>query len=276
MDYKKDDFNAAPLNDTKQRSWALILGGSSGLGMATAKKLARKGFHIIIIHRDRKLDIQRINANFEEITLMGVKFANFNVDGTKIEKIKASIEQIKELVLPEERISVFVHSIAKGSLKPMFSDSGQMELNRQDFEITLEAMAISLYDWTQALVHAGLFADDTRIIAFTSEGNTRAWKNYAAVSAAKVALEAITRNIALEYAPQGIKANCIQAGVTDTVSLNRIPGSAFLKENALERNPNGRLTTPEDVANVVYLLTTKEAQWITGTVVKVDGGESLR
>lgn len=276
MEYSKDDFEASSMGRTTQGTWALVLGGSSGLGMATAKKLARKGYHIIIVHRDRKLDLQRIKSDFEEITLTGVKFASFNADGTIIHKIETLTEQIKQLVLPNERISVLVHSIAKGSLKPMFSDSGQMELNRQDFAITLEAMAVSLYDWTKALVHAGLFSEDTRIMAFTSEGNTRAWKNYAAVSAAKVALEAITRNIALEYAPLGIKANCIQAGVTDTLSLNRIPGSDFLKGNALERNPQGRLTTPEDVANVVYLLTTEEAKWITGTVIKVDGGESLR
>ena len=276
MDYKEDDFTASSSNVGNQGEWALVLGGSSGLGMAAAKKLARKGFNILIVHRDRKIDLQRIKDDFEEITLSGVKLANFNSDGTKTEKIKVLIDEIKELLLPGERIRVLVHSIAKGSLKPMYSDSGQMELNRQDFEITLEAMALSLFDWTKALVQTALFAEDSRIIAFTSEGNTRAWKNYAAVSAAKVALEAIIRNIALEYAPLGIKANCIQAGVTDTVSLNRIPGSAFLKENAMERNPNGRLTTPEDVANVVYLLTTSEAQWITGTVIKVDGGESLR
>ncbi len=137
-------------------------------------------------------------------------------------------------------------------------------------------MAISLYDWVRDLVKADLFADDTRIVSFTSEGNIKTLPNYGAVSVAKVALEAITRNMALEFAPLGIKANCIQAGVTDTVSLRMIPDSDKIKKAALNRNPNGRLTTPEDVANAVYLLTTEEAKWITGTVIKVDGGESLR
>ena len=114
-----------------------------------------------------------------------------------------------------------------------------------------------------------------RVISFTSEGNTKAWKNYAAVSAAKVTLEAITRNIALEFAPHGIRANCIQAGVTDTASLRMIPGSDQLKEHTKQRNPFKRLTLPEDVANVVYLLSKEEAAWINGTIIKVDGGESL-
>ena len=121
-----------------------------------------------------------------------------------------------------------------------------------------------------------MFGSDTRIIAFTSEGNKKAWSNYAAVSAAKAALEAIVRNIALEYANHGIRANCIQAGITETAAFQMIPGHETLKENALKRNPNGRLTTPEDVANAVYLLTQHEANWITGTIIKVDGGESLR
>jgi enoyl-[acyl-carrier protein] reductase I len=136
-------------------------------------------------------------------------------------------------------------------------------------------MGISLYDWTKGIFDAKLFAKDSRIISFTSEGNTKAWKNYAAVSAAKATLEAITRNIALEFAPFGIRANCIQAGVTDTASLRMIPGSEKIKEHSLLRNPFRRLTLPEDVANVVYLLSKDEATWINGCVIPVDGGEHI-
>lgn len=258
-----------------ENTWVLVLGGSSGLGLATAKKLSKHGYNIIIIHRDRKSDLQEIESNFNEVTLGGCRCLNFNVDALNIEKRTMLIEEIKAEIGPKEKISVLVHSIAKGNLKPMHAKGGK-ELNHQDFQITIDAMALSLYDWTKTLIDAQLFASDTRIISFTSEGNTKAWKNYAAVSAAKAALEAITRNIALEFAPLGIKANCIQAGMTDTRSFQMIPGSEELKKNAIQRNPNKRLTTPEDVANVAYLLCTEEAKWITGTVIKVDGGESLR
>ena len=148
-------------------------------------------------------------------------------------------------------------------------------IKTDDFTLTIGAMGISLYDWTKALFDAKLFADDARIISFTSEGNSKAWQNYAAVSGAKVTLEAITRNIALEFAPYGIKSNCIQAGVTDTSSLRMIPGSEEIIKHSLIRNPNKRLTLPEDVANAVYLLSKNEASWITGTVIPVDGGEHL-
>lgn len=253
--------------------WALILGGSSGLGLATAKKLARHGYDILIVHRNRKSDLEEVKFHFQEITLRGVKLQGYNRDAANAEKRSLTIAEIKSL-LGEERIKVFVHSIAKGNLKPMFSETGGT-LNHQDFQVTLNAMALSLYDWTKALVNEGLFSDDARIVSFTSEGSSKAWPGYAAVSAAKATLEALTRNIALEFASLGIKANCIQAGATDTRAFRMIPGHEKIREDALVRNPNKRLTTPEDVANAVYLLSTDEARWITGTVIKVDGGESL-
>lgn len=245
------------------------------MGLATAKKLGQHGYHIFIVHRDRRSDAEAIASEFEEIRGYGVKVKTFNADALNTTKRDELIEEMTNLLPENHKISVLVHSIAKGSLKPMYSQNSST-LSNQDFKITFEAMALSLYDWTQSLVLARLFSADTRIISFTSEGNTRAMPNYGAVSAAKVALEALTRNIALEFAPAGIKANCIQAGITLTKSFQMIPGQEKIKEHALKRNPSGRLTTPEDVANAVYLLTTDEAKWITGTVIKVDGGESLR
>ncbi len=256
------------------KKWAIILGGSSGLGLATAKKLSRYQYNIIVIHRDRRSELPAIEMEFDMIRANGVIFKNYNFDATNVEKRAEILSDIKSWI-GTGKINVLVHSIAKGNLKPMFSET-QKTLEHQDFQLTLEAMAISAYDWTSGLVKQDLFSGDARIIAFTSEGNTKAIPNYAAVSAAKVALEAIIRNIALEFASIGIKANCIQAGVVDTASLRMIPENDKIKENAIQRNPNKRLTKPEDVANVVYLLSTEEAKWITGTIIKVDGGESLR
>jgi enoyl-[acyl-carrier protein] reductase I len=215
-----------------------------------------------------------IENAFDEIRAFGNQLITLNADALNAEKRSSIISEIEHQLPEGHQIKVLVHSVAKGTLKPMYSESNST-LTDADFRITFDAMALSLYDWTKALVAAKLFASDTRIISFTSEGNTKALPNYSAVSVAKVALEALTRSIALEFAPIGIKANCIQAGITMTKSLSMIPGFEEIKANALKRNPNNRLTTPNDVANAVYLLTTDEAQWITGTVIKVDGGESL-
>ncbi|WP_297794813.1 SDR family oxidoreductase [uncultured Eudoraea sp.] len=259
----------------KQQSWALILGGSKGLGLATAGKLAKSGYNILIVHRDRNLHMPDIENAFKEISGFGVQLHSFNKDAIQAGSRAQLIEEIQKLLPKGEKIKVLVHSIAKGNLKPMNSQTEE-ELNNQDFQLTINAMAISLYDWTNALIKAKLFENDSRIIAFTSEGSVKAMPNYGAVGAAKAALEAIVRNMAIEFASLGLKSNCIQAGITDTESLRRIPGSEMLKEQALARNPNKRLTKPEDIADVVSLLCSDEAKWINGTVIKVDGGESLR
>jgi NAD(P)-dependent dehydrogenase (short-subunit alcohol dehydrogenase family) len=136
-------------------------------------------------------------------------------------------------------------------------------------------MGTSLLTWVQAVFARGLFAGDARVLGLTSEGNQVAWRGYAAVSAAKVALEAVARSIAVEFAPHGIRANVIQAGVTDTPALRMIPGHERMLEVAAARNPGGRLTRPEDVAEVVCLLATPEAAWINGAIVPVDGGERI-
>ena len=258
-----------------KNEWAIILGASSGLGLATAKKIAKEGLNLCLIYRARKSDVAGIESEFESIMSDNkVKLIHFNKDVVKAENRDYILEELKEVLGDSGKVKCLVHSIAKGNLKPMVSD-GERELKNDDFHITMENMAFSLYDWTKDVFSKNLFAKDARIVSFTSEGNKKSWKNYAAISAAKVALEAISRNIALEFAPHGIKSNCIEAGVTDTASFRMIPGSEKLAEYSIKRNPFNKLTTPEDVANVVYLLIKEESKWINGITLQVNGGEHL-
>ncbi len=250
--------------------WAVILGGSSGLGLASAKKLAAHGMNICIVHRDRKLHLGRFEEEVEKMEAFGVEIKSFNQNALN----KDVRYKIYKEFRPES-IRLLLHSIAKGSLNKMSGEEGKI-LSKEDLDITLHAMAISWYEWASGFRQNNLFAPNARNIAFTSEGNTRVWPGYAAVSVAKVALEALMRNMAVEWAQAGITSNCIQAGTTKTASFLAIPGSEQLSEMALKRNPFGRLTRAEDVANAVYLLCREEADWINGSILKVDGGENLR
>lgn len=254
--------------------WALILGGSRGLGLASANKLAGHGLNLIVIHRDRKADLKEFEEKIKEWQTKGIYVITFNVDATLSEKRAEVLEKLKERLGKEGKIKLMLHSIARGNLKTMTGEA-ETSLRHDDFQLTINAMAISLYDWFKEVFSAGLFAPASSVISFTSEGNKKAWKYYGAVSAAKAALEAITRNIALEFASSGIRANCIQAGITDTYSSSMIPGFEQLRSFAAKRNPFNRLTEPEDVANAVYLLVREEAGWINGAVIPVDGGEHL-
>lgn len=250
--------------------WAIILGGSSGLGLASAKKLASCGMNICIIHRDRKSNLAVFEEAVKGMEALGVSVKTFNKDALS-EEVRTEI--IKEF--PKNSVKLLLHSIAKGSLKKMNGSENAL-LTKTDFDITIHAMATSWYEWVRTLIANEVFTTNARNIAFTSEGNSRVWPGYAAVSAAKSVLESLMRNMAVELAPSGITSNCIQAGTTETPSFLVIPGSEKLAEMAKIRNPFNRLTTPTDVANAVYLLCKNEADWINGIVMKVDGGESLR
>lgn len=109
----------------------------------------------------------------------------------------------------------------------------------------------------------------------TSSGGTRVWSGYGAVSAAKASLESHIRQLAMELAPLGITANAIRAGVTDTPALRKIPGNQEIVQTAQKINPSGRLTTPEDVAAALVVLSRPETYWMTGNIIGVDGGEDV-
>ena len=302
-------------------SWALILGGSSGFGLATAQKLAEHGLNLFVVHRDRRSAMRAIEPEFEKLRGLDIEFCSWNVDATAEEPRAKIVAEIADRLADGSRIRVLLHSIAFGNLKliapekksartgaealakklgieldalvaaadelfaegedalsgiatpPVYSDRSY--LDEEDFARTILSMGTSLLGWTQALHQRGLFDASARIFGLTSEGNEVALKGYAAVSAAKVALESLGRSIAVEYGPYGIRCNIIQAGITETAALRAIPGNEQLVAQARSRNPGGRLTDPRDVANVIYLLSLDEASWINGDVIRVDGGEHV-
>jgi enoyl-[acyl-carrier-protein] reductase (NADH) len=168
-----------------------------------------------------------------------------------------------------------LHSLAFGTLKPYIVRDDAGAIKPSDMNMTLDVMAHSLVYWTQDLFQAGLLKEGAKVFAMTSAGSHRVWLSYGAVSAAKAALEAHVRQLAVEMAPFGISVNALQAGVTDTPAARRIPGSEQMFARAREFNPGKRLTTPEDVAKLLASLALCDSTWATGNVIRVDGGEDL-
>ena len=301
--------------------WAVVLGGSSGFGLATAQRLAEQGMSLFVVHRDRRALLAKVQPEFERIRASGAQLITKNVDALSAEKRAQVVDELAEAMGSQGRVRVLLHSIAFGNLKLLVSEakrprdtaralaeklgigeaslqqaidevfgagdamahglasapaySDKHFLDEDDFTRTIHAMGTSLLGWVQDLFSRKLFADDARVFGLTSEGNEVAWKGYAAVAAAKVALESLARSMAVELAPYGVRSNVVQAGITETPALRAIPGSEHLKAHARSRNPFGRLTTPRDVANVIYLLCTDDAAWINGEVIRVDGGEHV-
>lgn len=97
--------------------WALILGGSSGFGLASAKKLSRQGMNICIVHRDRRGAMEQINKDFDEIKNTGVDFISFNVDALSERGMEKVLTGLKQALGKDGKIRVLLHSIAFGNLK---------------------------------------------------------------------------------------------------------------------------------------------------------------
>lgn len=253
--------------------WAVILGGSSGFGLATAHKLAEAGYHLFVVHRDRRSYANTLAPEWEACRSKGVQCVVHNSNALTPENIDLLVNELLHIA-GKGQVHVLLHSIAQGNVKPL-AGKPEERLTSEDFQQTISAMGTSWQLWTQALLDADLFTLDARVLALTSEGSQLAGANYAAVGAAKSVLETLCKYMAMEYGAAGIRTNLINAGVCNTRALQGIPGYEDYIAAALHRNPLGRLTTPKDVANVISLLVQPEASWINGTVIRVDGGEQI-
>jgi NAD(P)-dependent dehydrogenase (short-subunit alcohol dehydrogenase family) len=253
------------------RPWVLVLGCSSGFGAAICQAFARQGYGILGVHLDRRQRQAEVDALVAGLQAEGVPVCWVNRNAADDDARKASLEAFQAAV-GAGQVRVFVHSLAFGTLRPATGDGA---LTRKQLEMTLDVMSSSLLYWTQDLVRLGLLGRGGRVFAMTSSGSLAAWPAYGAVSAAKASLEAWCRQLAVELAPQGITVNAVMAGVTRTPALEKIPGADLLAERALARNPHGRLTTPADVADCLVALAGPGTAWLTGNVLRVDGGESV-
>jgi NAD(P)-dependent dehydrogenase (short-subunit alcohol dehydrogenase family) len=258
--------------------WALVLGASSGFGEATSLALARAGLNVFGVHLDRRATLPNVERIVGEIRAGGREAHFFNVNAADDEK-RAEVATEMERILRERealgQLRVLLHSLAFGTLKLFVADPMKEAVTKAQMDMTLDVMAHSLIYWTQEVVGRGLMGPGGRIFAMTSSGGARVLPFYGPVSAAKAALESHVRQLAAELAPQGITANAVRAGVTDTPALQKIPRHEAIIAEARRRNPSGRMTTTEDVARAIVVLAHPDTYWITGNVIGVDGGEDI-
>ena len=249
--------------------WAVILGASSGIGAECANALAQKGINIYGIYlRKKKSDIEKIENNLKKYNVKIIyKKANASNEIARKEIVQ-ELSEIKNI-----RIKFFIHSIAFGTLKKMIDKENK--LMKKNIEMTLDVMCNNFIYWAQDLFEKSLFNKGSHILSMTSAGGRKNWENYGAVSMAKSAIESATRQLSIELAKHEIAVNSIQAGVTDTSALRKIPGSDSMIANAKKNNPHNRLTQTSDIGDFLAILTHYESSWLTGNIIRLDGGEDI-
>ncbi|HBG21231.1 MAG TPA: enoyl-[acyl-carrier-protein] reductase FabL [Desulfobulbaceae bacterium] len=245
-----------------QGKTALITGGSRGIGRAIAIRLAEYGADVVVNYVRHKKDAMDTADEVEKL-------------GRKCLLVKANVansddvtEMFAEIAREFSRLDILVSNAASGVLKPA------LELTERHWNWAMDINARALL----TLVQQGLplMARGSRIMAVSSLGSVRAIENYTTVGASKAALESLVRHLAVELGSRGINVNTISAGAVDTDALKHFPNRDQILQAATERTPLGRLTTPQDVADIALFLCSGLATMIQGQVITVDGGYAIR
>jgi len=241
---------------------ALITGGSRGIGKAIALKLAALGVDVVVNYVRHRGDAEE---TARQIEAHGVRCLVIKANVANDEDVEAMFQRLRE---EYDRLDILVSNAASGVLKPA------LELTSRHWNWAMDINARALL--TLVRQAAPMMPAGGRIMAVSSLGAVRAIENYTAVGASKAALESLVRHLAVELGPLGLNVNTISAGAVDTEALKKFPNRAEILETALRRTPLGRLTTPEDVADVALFLCSELAAMIQGQTIVVDGGYSIR
>jgi len=240
--------------------WALVTGGSRGIGRAVALTLAEQGWNVAVAYLRDHDAAEEVAAAVRAAGRDALLHAG-NVGSTAT--CAALVERIGK---EAGRLDGLVHCAALGALSPV------LDTRPGRWRLAWDTQVGALIDL--AARARPLFRRGGGIVALTSLGSTRVMPGYGPIAAAKGSLEALVRYLAAELAEEGINVNAVCGGPVDTASLRSFPTWGAMEEESRRRVP-GRLGRPEDLAPIVSFLLSPGAAWIRGQVVVADGGFSL-
>lgn len=249
------------VNDLKGKV-ALVTGGTKGIGRATARLLAKRGATVVVNYFKSR---DAANAAVKELQELGSKDSYaLRCNLAKYDKIPDLFDDIKGKF---GKLDIFISNAAMG----MFSDV--LDVTRRNWEMSQDTNAYAFLNGVQCAVP--MMPEGGRIIGLSSLGSFRYIPGYAAIGAAKAAIENLVKYFAVELAKKKITANVVCGGFIDTDALKMFPSYEQIKADVLARSPWGRLGTPEDIADVISFLVSEDARWVSGQSIVVDGGNSL-
>lgn len=240
--------------------WALVTGGSRGIGRAVALELAARGWNLAVGYLQNDAAAESVAA---EARNAGSRVL---LHKGNLAKARECAELIERIAIEAKPLSGLVHCAALGALAPT------LETRPSWWKLTWDTHVGALVELVAAA--RPIFADEASVVAVSSLGSRFVTPGYASIGAAKGGLEVLVRYLAVELAPLGVNVNAVCGGPVDTDSLRSFPTFSQLEEES-RRRPSSRMGQPEDVAPVVTFLMTPEARWIRGQVIVVDGGFSL-
>lgn len=242
----------------------IVSGGASGLGLAAAIKFAKHGYDVAIVDINEDNGVKAV----DQVRGLGQDGVFCLCDIAEKEQVQRAADMVRDRF---GRADVLINNAGleiRGSI---------LQCGEEDWERTYDTNLKGIYYMTNAFVPLMLGHDEPCAIVNTgSILGYRAVPERAAYSSSKGAIETLTRTMALDLAEHGIRVNCVAPGAIDTPllrgSINESPDPAATEVFLNSKSVLNRLGRPEEVANVMYFLTSDEASFVTGATYFVDGG----
>jgi peroxisomal 2,4-dienoyl-CoA reductase len=245
----------------------LVTGGGTGIGLGIATALARHGADVVIASRKQ----ERLDAAAQQLGKHGGRVLAVQTNVRQPESTRAMVDRALDAF---GRVDLLVNNAAGNFYAP------SAELSPNGWRAVVETDLYGSFFCSQAVYPAMAQQSGGRIISISMTLHYRGWPQMAHATAAKAGVDALTKTLALEWAPDNITVNAVAPGPIPTEGATKAfavgdDGTAAIDEQMRRQIPLGRWGTAEDIANVVLYLASPGGAWITGAVIVVDGGSSL-
>ena len=238
-------------------SVAIVTGGSRGIGRAIAKRLAMEGAKVAVNYATSESSaLQAV----DEIEGLGGEAVAMKASVTSMEEVQAMVERTLKSF---GKLDILVNNAG------IVRDTLLLRMSEEDWSAVLDTNISGMFRACKAVARPMLKEKYGRIVNLSSIASVRAGKGQCNYAASKGAVNSFTRALAVELAAKGITVNAVMPGMVETDLSKDV--LAMAKDEILARIPVKRLGQPEDIAGLVAFLASKEASYITGAVIPVDG-----
>jgi len=248
------------MQPNKQTKIAIVTGGGSGIGLAIAEKFVQNNIRTIVIGRNQ----QKLDCAKEKLGEL-CKPVNFDLS-----LLSGIPKLVADLIARFGDIDILVNN-AGINLKKDFT-----EVTDEDFQKVILTNLTSVFAISREVVKNMLKKKNGAIINISSMAAQYGLPRVIGYSASKTAIEGMTRAMATELSPKGIRVNCIAPGFIETdMTASALNSDPDRKNRVFARTPMGKMGEPDDIGAAALFLASEDAKFITGAVLAVDGGNSI-
>jgi len=239
---------------------AIVTGGATGLGYAISKRFTKEEITTIIVGRNK----ERLHEAAQQLGKFCIAITG---DVNQLDQLPALVQKIVDQY---GQIDVLVNNAGVNLKKSL------VEVTNEEFQKLILTNLTSVFALSREVAKVMVNQKSGGIINISSMAAHYGLPKVIAYTASKAGVEGMTRAMAVELSPLGVRVNCIAPGfIATNMSATALDSDPERKQRVLTRTPMGKLGTPEDVANAAYFLASEESKFMTGAIVPIDGGNSI-